>query len=185
MHVRVFCPKRPSFCRRFMQQNIERRLRNPIRILACNSIIGRVFRQPSLRLVRKVYAHVVSIAAPDCIPVGRLELKPVRQTRSDVLPLIRGASKNFRSLEILKKRTRFSRQITSSVEGSGVPAADCILIILDSILGIMGRQFRYVAPGKLLGVIVNVGHESDVYLPQVAQTLCNFCLLFRPTQSGQ
>jgi len=59
------------------------------------------------------------------------------------------------------------------------------LIILDSILGIMGRQFRYVAPGKLLGVIVNAGHESDVYLPQVAQTLCNFCLLFRPTQSGQ
>src|SRR6266542_3900499 len=137
MHVRVFSLERPSFCRRFMQQNIERRLRNPIRILAGNPIIGSVLRQPSLIRIpgNGVYAYVVSIAAPDRLPVGRLELKPVRQTGSDVLPLIRGAAKNFRSLEILKKWTRFSRQITSSVEGSGVPAADCVLIILDWVLG--------------------------------------------------
>ena len=170
-----------------MQQNIERWLGNPIRILAGYPIVGSVLRQPSLSRILDdgVYAYIVSIAAPDCLPVARLELKPVRETGSDVLPLIRRASKNFRSLEVLKKRTRFSRQITSSVEGSGVPAADCILIILDSILGIVGRQFRYVAPGKLLGVVVNVGHESDVYLAQVAQTLRNFCLLFRPSQSWQ
>src|SRR5678816_3427718 len=98
-----------------MKQNIERRLRNPIRILAGNSIVGRVLRQPSLIRIpaNRVYPYVVSIAAPDCLPVGRLELKPVRETASDVLPLIRRASKNFRSLEVLKKRTRFSRQITS------------------------------------------------------------------------
>ena len=140
MHV-IVDVKLPSFCRRFMQQNIERRLRNPIRILACNPIVGSVLRQPSLMLIQAngVYAYVVSITAPDCIPVGRLELKPVRPTGSGVLPLIRGASKNFRCLEILKKWTRFSRQITSSVEGSGVSAADCILIILDWKFGIVGR----------------------------------------------
>jgi hypothetical protein len=59
------------------------------------------------------------------------------------------------------------------------------LIILDWKLGIVRRQFRYVAPGKLLGMVVHVSHESDMYLAQVAQTLRNFCLLFRPTQSGQ
>ena len=170
-----------------MQQNVERRLRNPIQIIACNPIVGRLLRQPSLTLIvaRRVYTYIVSIAAPDCIPVGRLELKPVRQTGSDVLPLIRRASKNFRSLEVLKKWTRFRRQITSSVEGSGVSAADCILIILDWKLGIVGRQFRHVAPGKLLGMVVHVSHESDVYLAEVAQTLRNFRLLFRPSQSWQ
>jgi len=116
-----------------MQQNVERRLRNPIQIIACNPIVGSILRQPSLTLIvaRGVYTYIVLIAAPDRIPVGRLELKPVRQTGSDVLPLIRRASKNFRSLEVLKKRPRFSRGITSSVEGSGVSAADRVLNVLD------------------------------------------------------
>ena len=187
MHVIVDSVKRPSFCRRFMQQNIERWLGNPIRILAGYPIVGSVLRQPSLSRILDdgVYAYIVSIAAPDCLPVARLELKPVRETGSDVLPLIRRASKNFRSLEVLKKRSRFSREITPSVDDSGISAADRILIILGWVLGIVGRQFPYVTPGKLLGVVVHVGHESDVYLAQVAQTLRNFCRLFRPCQSGQ
>jgi len=169
-----------------MQQNVERRLRNPIQIIACNPIVGSILRQPSFRLILvNVYAYIVSIAAPDRIPVGRLELKPVRPTGSGMLPLIRGASKNFRSLEVIKKRTRFSRGITSSVECSGISAADRVLDILDRESVFEGLQFLYVAPGKLLGVVVHVGHHSDVYLVRVAQTLPNFCLLLRPGQSWQ
>src|SRR4030095_1895227 len=105
-----------------------------------NPIVGSILRQPSFRLILvNGYAYIVSIAAPDRIPVGRLELNPFRPTGAGVLPLIRGASKNFRSLEVIKKRTRFSRGITSSFEGSGVPAADRILHILDRIFGVVRR----------------------------------------------
>lgn len=82
---------------RLVHENVEDRIGRPSEGLFCDSIrIGH--RQTS----GQPEPNVILVAASDGFPIGWLQLKPFVITLSGVLPLICGATKDFRSLQIGK-----------------------------------------------------------------------------------
>ena len=88
------------FCRWLVQQDVEGRLSDPVRILVGYSVYRVVLWQPSRPESKLVDTDVVTVAAPNGGPIGGLELKPVVEARSDVLPLVRWATEDFRFLDV-------------------------------------------------------------------------------------
>src|SRR6185369_12100925 len=121
------------------------------------------------------HPHVILVAASDGFPISRLQLKPLAITFSGMLPLVCGAAKDLRPLQIGMQRADLGRRRTRIVESPRVHSSERVFTVLAFAIG-----FDNVGRREFAAIVVSIKHDADSNLPKIAQALRNLGVLFGP-----